>query len=153
MAVATIAQQKTRVETLCALVPGIETVLTGAETIIPLDSLPAIEVRIGGARRESMSMYERLVTRDFELWLFFMELPKPESDNLINIALEALYPISESLPDFFMMRPRLENGDAGIVYGIGEMSDNGPAPSPYKGKYYAVNRYILPVLTIHNINS
>jgi hypothetical protein len=149
MAVATVAQIKTRIETLADA--AITTLLTGSEYAIARSTLPAVEIRAGAAERRKHGAQITQTTREFEIWLFVAEITNPEDPTDVNTALEACYPYcGETVPDYFAARPQLQDASKAnsLVFATGEMSDSGPATSPHKQKTYAAVRFTLPVVTV-----
>ena len=148
MAVATVDNVKTRLELLADA--AVTTLLTGTEYAIAKSTLPAVEARPRAATNERHGGTGRLVTREWELWLFVRELTNPEDPADVLPALEACHAHLETVPDYFAARPRLQKADMSdpIVYGTTFLDDSGPVTSPYKGKEYACVRFTFQVMTM-----
>lgn len=148
MAVATVDQIKTRIETLADAV--VTTLLTGAEYAIGRSTLPAVEARPSGSEPQRNGAFGRLVTREWDLYLFRAEVVKPEDDADTLAALELCHAYLETIPDYFAARPQLQDANLAnpLVYGTSLMKDSGPAITPYKGKSYAAVRYTFDVITM-----
>lgn len=159
MSVPTVAQQRTRIEALCALLPTVTPlvfvrVVTGSNCGIADGTFPAVEVRARGARRERISTGTLLkVTRDWELWLFVSEVCDPTDVDEQRTAIEACDPYLESVPDFFEARTRLEDeDDNGIAYGTTVMQDTGAVLTPYGVRVYSMVRYIFSTILVKSVS-
>lgn len=148
MAVATTDQIKARIEALADAV--VTTLLTGNETVIAREMLPAVEVRPGPATNERHGPMSRMETRTWQLWLFVAEIINPEQYTDLLPATEACHPFLDSLPDYFMDRPRLEDANRAnpLVYGTSLMDDSGPVRTPFKTKTYTAVRFTFQVTTM-----
>lgn len=148
MAVATTDQIKTRIETMADAI--VTTLLTGNEERIARSTLPAIEVRAGADTNERHGATGRLVTRQWQLWLLVAEIINPEQYADLLPATEACHPFLDSIPDYFMARPQLQNAAMAspLVYGTGLMDSSGPVKTPYKGATYTAVRFTFDVTTM-----
>lgn len=152
MAAPTIAEIKTRIETLADSV--VTTLLTGDEQRISSASLPAIEARPG----ELVSVVRNgariaLKTRRWELWLFVREVAHIDKYDDVTAALEACYPYLDTVADYFRLRPKLEDANMqnSLVNETTLMLDSGPVTTPYKdNKTYSAVRFPFNVVTMHN---
>lgn len=150
MATATTDQIKTRIETLADAV--VTTLLSGSEAPFVVTTLPAVLARPGAATNQKNGAFGRLVTREWSLWLFVREIPNPPDDDDEIVALEACHPYLETVTDYFMLRPQLQdaNGANPLVYGTSLMDDSGPGVTNYKGKSYGAIRFTFNVITQRN---
>lgn len=146
MATATVADTKTRIETLADA--AITTLLTGSEERIARSTLPAIEARPGADSAQSNGAMGTLVTREWELWLFVSEIVRPDSYDDVTRALEACYPYLDSVPDYFKDRPQLQDANKAdpLVFGTTRLTSSGAVTTPYKdSKTYSAVRFSFNV--------
>lgn len=148
MAVATVDQVKTRIELLADAC--VATLLTGSEAPFVVPTLAAILARPRAATNERHGGTGRLVTRTWELFLFVQEVPNPPDDDDQITAMEACHPFLETVPDYFAVRPQLQDASLALplVYGTSLMNDSGPVESNYKGKSYSAVRFTFDVVTM-----
>ena len=99
MADATVDNVKTRLELLADA--AVTTLLSGTEYAIAMSTRPAVEARPRAATNERHGGTGRLVTREWELWLFVRELTNPEDPADVLPALEACHTHLEAVPDYF----------------------------------------------------
>lgn len=148
MAVATRAQIKTRIETLLDDITGL-TVLTGRENAIAASTLPACEVRRGIETSVRHSAQHRRITMEYEIYVWVREIVKPESNAELDYVSDAVDAWIDTLPDFFYARQRLERNDAGLVFGMGDITAVHPVLSePRNTKTYGGMRVVLPLVVI-----
>lgn len=148
----TTAAIRTRLEALCALVPGIQKVLTSGNKDLPDAACPALEVLIGTrVTRRSVDQMSALVTYDWEIWLYVGRVEKADNWQVADAAIDATDPWIDAVPDFFKARPRLELNDSGLVSTTAEMSiGRGIFPYRGNGKDYSGGRFILPVTILRS---
>lgn len=144
---ASITTIKARIEALLDDIPGI-TLITETTRLIP--TLPAAEVVVRDATRQTIAARQVRVTRNFEIYLYVAQITQPENEAVLVDALEDCYTWVDTVADFFFQRPRLERNDSGIVFGTGEIQDSGALPAAYRGQAYAAVRWILPVIDHRN---
>lgn len=97
-----------RIEAICATIPGIVTVLTGAEHEITAALLPAIRVLPGRmTRRVAVDPKQSLVTRSYRILVYVAALNalRPDDDELADV--EAAEDWLDVLPTFFSTRTPL----------------------------------------------
>lgn len=130
----------------------VQTVIVGqpAEYKLTQDELPALVVTIrASVEREFNSQHKRLVTREYQA-LLLVELMSKDDQATEFAALENVWQLLDSLPDYFAEHaPRLELNHAPLagVHSTGHMSDGGAIFTPWNGDTFAAAVYTLPVIT------
>lgn len=145
---ATIAEIKTRIEQLLGDIAAVKLILK--EDSREITQLPAAEVLVRDATRQSLDSGRVRVTRNFDIFLYIEAITQLENDAVFIDAMENSLPWIDTLADYFILRPRLERGDSGIVFGTGDIRDSGAFPVTYRGKGYAAIRLTLPVIVLRN---
>lgn len=150
MAAPTPTQVRTRIEAICATVPGITTVLDGTEDAITAAMLPAVRVVSRQGRRERTNRDKLLVTRTYQILLYVAyegESMQPEQQPNLDAA-EAWIDV---IPDFFAAqrdRRLILNGDTlDGVWDTGEMTDNGPVLRQWRRGVFTGVSYQFEVTT------
>lgn len=135
---------RARIKALCALVPGITTIVSN-EIGLDDSALPAIRVRIGTRiSNRPVGAHQRLVTYQWEIWLAIQRVQRVDVDSEVDAAFDAMDVWLDIIPDFFKAHPRLALNDSGLVHDTGEMSI-GMGIDRFLSADYALIRYILPV--------
>lgn len=146
---ASLAAIKTRIEALWSAL-GV-TVLTGDETEIGPNDLPAVMVYKGGATREQYTLGDNLrVVRTFDNLLYVAEVKKSDRSADLMAAIDAcdayLDGGASDVAAYFANRPRLQLAGVGLVPYSGPMSDDGPTEEPHGSKKYSTVLFRLPVV-------
>lgn len=139
-----VADTKARIEAILSDIPGINLIMSESTRLIT--ALPAAEVVVRGATRQTIDSDRARVTRQFEIYLYVSLIGQPDNDAVFVDALEDCYPWIDTIADYFMARPRLERNDSGIVFGMNDISDSGALPAPYRDKIYAAVRWTIPII-------
>jgi len=146
-----IATVKARIEAIAATIPGITTVVTAGVCKLNDADLPALEVMPRGATRTTRSTDQRVVTREYEVWVYVCKIVKNTDPQAYLDAVATASAWCDVVPDFFNDHaPRLQLNNAPLagVWRLGEISDDGPGVAPfYDGFDYGVVRCVIPVET------
>lgn len=141
---------KARMELIVPLITGVNGVITGAEFKLTAASLPAIEIRPTSGEEDSQSSDESEMTRVFEWWVFAAQIGKVADPASILAALNAALPFADRIRRYLRFTaPRLNYNDQGLngVVRLGNISDSGPAQSPYyDAQDFGVVRVRVPVI-------